>query len=459
MHKTQCHVCVETIKPIGALIGKAGGTKPTLLEMGIGTAYPWLKHPNRPAAAENELSGARTRNPANIVQMLSMLFLTLVAVLLVLPLAQTIKPIFRHLVAPLEERRQPGPFPSPQLLLRANGDFATALNGWFDDRVGFRDLFIRTKNQIDYSLFGTSRKVYVGKDGWLFDRGAEDSLELLNPTQLTAAEKSFTNLAKILVKRGIRLVVVGYPDKSRVYSEMAPLELPKIPTGGNDDKLRNYLATQPSLTYIDAQTLLTQQKISTGEHVYLQTDMHATEVGEVPVVKEIISRIAQLENRTDVHWDENLKQLMYEKGFIGSEARFLAPLIPITEKNYPWYQGSYTIGAVEPDGDWTIPDPRVLKMADEGVGRAFDWEFRTHPQLCQQRLPGMVLFGNSFSDLYWALGLHRYFCFIRRVRNPIGRFKLFYDTIPEGTKYFIYEFIFPWLPTDLPPVDEQGNVK
>ena len=103
------------------------------------------------------------------------------------------------------------------------------------------------------------------------------------------------------------------------------------------------------------------------------------------------------------------------------------------------------IGATEPDGHWNVPDPGVIDRADAGIGRTFDWEFRSLPELCPARLPGMVLFGNSFSDLYWALGLQRYFCFIRRARDPISRFKLFYDTMPADTKYFIFEYYVPWL--------------
>jgi hypothetical protein len=91
-----------------------------------------------------------------------------------------------------------------------------------------------------------------------------------------------------------------------------------------------------------------------------------------------------------------------------------------------------------------------LDRADDGNGRPFDWEFRSSPELCSQRLPGMVLFGNSFSDMLWDVGLHRYFCFIRRARNPISRLKLFYDTIPPGTKYFIFQYYEPWMVRDAP---------
>src|SRR5580704_10951670 len=103
-------------------------------------------------------------------------FLGFVVFYLFAPLLQTLYPVFgRTIVSPIEERRAANPFPSVRLLASTNGDFAARLNEWFDDRVGIRDLFIREKNQIDYTLFRTSKKVYVGADGWLFYRYPIDS--------------------------------------------------------------------------------------------------------------------------------------------------------------------------------------------------------------------------------------------------------------------------------------------
>jgi hypothetical protein len=98
-------------------------------------------------------------------------FLIFVGACLGLPLLQTLYPVFGTVVAPVDEQRSPARFPALNLSWRTDGRFAAALNRWFGDRVGFRDLFIRTKNQIDFSLFSTSRKIYVGTDGWLFNRG------------------------------------------------------------------------------------------------------------------------------------------------------------------------------------------------------------------------------------------------------------------------------------------------
>jgi hypothetical protein len=373
---------------------------------------------------------------------LSWAFLGFVALCLVVPFLQTLYPVFGTVVAPLEERRVLSPFPPLRLITGTNGDFAAALNTWFDDRVGFRDLFIRAKNQIDYTLFGTSKKVWIGSDGWLFDRYSAGTD--LDDAGLAILENGFVTLAHWLGDRDIHLIVVGYPDKSALYPEMAPPRMPQLWTSdSNYGRLRQFLASRSELAFIDAEAIMKREKSRTVEHLYYKADMHVTEVTQIAVVKEIVAQAARTENRLDVRWDEKLN-LRHSRINGGSQARFMALLTP-PEEEAPYYASRYAIGATEPDGHWNIPDPGVLDRADAGIGRPFDWEFRSLPELCAARLPGMVLFGNSYSDLYWALGLQRYFCFIRRARDPISRFKLFYDTMPADTKYFILEYYEPWL--------------
>jgi SGNH hydrolase-like domain, acetyltransferase AlgX len=375
-------------------------------------------------------------------------FLGCLTLALVLPLLQTLHPIFGRIVAPLEERRAPSPFPSPLLLLGTTGEFATALNNWFDDRVGFRDLFIRTKNQIDYTFFRTSKKVHIGSNGWLFLRGEGHAIARLHDDGLSALEESYVTLAERLREKGVRLIVVGYPSKLAIYPEMAPAELRAAAHNDNYDKFRRFLANRTDLQFIDAEPLLRQERKETTEHLYYQTDMHVTPVADIPVVKKIVATIAQAENRPEIRWDEKLT-LQHGRWGNGADARFLAVLSSPREE-IPDFVGAYRIGATEADGNWFLPDPDIPQRADDGIGRPFDWEFRSLPELCAQRLPGMVLFGNSFSDMLWYVGLHRYFCFIRRARNPVSRLKLFYDTIPPGTKYFIFQYYEPWVARDAP---------
>jgi len=380
------------------------------------------------------------------------IFLAGVIACLVLPLLQTLHPIFGTIVRPVEERRTANPLPSPRLLLPGSGDFAVALNKWFDDRVGFRDLFIRAKNQIDYSIFSTSRKVYIGSSGWLFDRHDPGlAVERLDTAAFAALEASFLALARRLHEKGVRLIVIGYPDKARMYPALLPPEAPLPPRGGNADKLRQFLSRQSALTFIDAEAIFRREQSTTTDPLYFKTDLHANEVAQLPVVEEIVAQIARAEGRPEIHWDEKFERAARKMGY-GSDGRALSLLLPVYEY-VPYFKGVYTIGGDEPDGYWNVPDRRVFDSADDGVGRPFDWEFRSRPELCKQRLPGMVIFGNSFSDYYWKLGLHRYFCFIRRARDPISRFPLFFDTMPEDTKYFIFEYYLPWVTVDAPPAN------
>ena len=375
------------------------------------------------------------------------LFLGLVAFCLAAPLVQTLYPIFgKSIVAPVEERRAADPFPPLRLLTGANGDFAAGLNNWFNDRVGFRDLLIRAKNQVDYSLFHTSKKVYIGINGWLFYRNRFDSIASADAACLAALEASYLTLARRLNDKGIHLIVIGYPQKAALYPEMAPPDMPLPPAGGNYDRFRDFLASRSELTFIDAEPIMKDLKASSAELLFAKGDIHATQFAQRAVVKEIVTRIAQIEGRPDIHWDEKLTLThLHWRG--GIERNALAVLFP-PDNEIPVFEGGYSVGEPEPDGQWTVTDPDFTDRADSGVGRPFDFEYRSRPELCRQRLPGTVLFGNSFSDYYWTLGLQRYFCFIRRARDPISRFKPFYETVPADTKYFIFEYYEPWLPDD-----------
>ena len=126
------------------------------------------------------------------------------------------------------------------------------------------------------------------------------------------------------------------------------------------------------------------------------------------------------------------------------------PVWPISERVPYIPSGGYAVGDDEPGGRWNVPDPRAVDAVGSGAGLPFDYEFRSTPERCAQLLPGMVIFGNSFSDFYWPLGLHRYFCFMRRSRTPTERLPGFVDTIPVDTKYFIFQYLASYLPGEAP---------
>lgn len=336
------------------------------------------------------------------------------------------------------------------MLLRNASGFSDALNRWFDDRMGLRDLLIRLKTQIDYSLFGIASKVYLGSDGWLFDRERTNDrldLERLSEHDFETVERSFHDLAQLLAGRGVRLVLVAYPDKSILYPEHLPTDVPFLPHD-RLDRLRRSLAADPALDFIDVESLL--RPLKGGGRLFYKTDLHPTLTGTVPVVKEIIRRIAGDEGRDGVTWNEPVTwtQVIWNSG---GEARFLPLLTPVSEEILT---GAITgppsgPGTNDVDGSWTT-DQRIIDIPNVGKRPIFNWAFQSTPQACATRLPGAMLFGNSFSDLYEVLDLPHYFCFMRRAKTRVERLWPFIADMPRGTKYFIYQFTVTYLPCEAP---------
>ena len=95
-------------------------------------------------------------------------FVGIITAAIVVTLFQTLVPVIK--IRPLDEYRKPAPLPDIiGKIAHGDGRIAGDINAWFDDRMGFRSILTRVANQIDYSIFGYSKKVLIGKDGWLFD--------------------------------------------------------------------------------------------------------------------------------------------------------------------------------------------------------------------------------------------------------------------------------------------------
>ena len=206
---------------------------------------------------------------------------------------------------------------------------------------------------------------------------------------------------------------------------MAPPDMPLKPGGGNYERFRDFLSSRSELTFIDAEPIMKGLKTGSAELLYAKGDIHATQFAQRAVVKEIVARIAQIEGRPDIHWDEKLTLThLHWRG--GIERNVLAVLFIRRITRYRYYEGGYSDRRAG-TGRAVDRDRSQLRRS----GRSGHWTairlgipFPAGP-LPATRLPGMVLFGNSFSDDYWTLGLQRYFCFIRRARDPISRFELF----------------------------------
>jgi alginate O-acetyltransferase complex protein AlgJ len=393
------------------------------------------------------------RKPLNSVKtagiIIRAVFVGALAALLVIVQALSFFPI--AIVAPLQENRNPAPWPDLELLLQQSGaaKFADQLNRWVDDRAGLRDLFVRLKNQIDYSVFAVSRNVYIGSNDVLFEREFTEKRFLIDfineEIYQIAVETPFSNFADLLAQRGIKLVVVYNPDKSTIYPEYLPHNIVNLAAAGRMERFRAFLRHQPNIIFIDGQEILTREKEKTSELLFWRTDLHANYLGSIPIVRELIHRLAIEIARPEIAWNEEFQ--FHDIPMGGGEGRFLSILNPVIAQG-KYAENLYQIGDKEPDGHWN-----VVNLPGTGIfNGTFDYEFISDPQECGGKLPATLLFGNSFTDPWWPVGLHRYFCSIRfsRVTYPTTRLPAVIETMPAGTKFFVLQFVGPHLIHEAP---------
>ena len=355
-------------------------------------------------------------------------FVGILVMAVVVTWIQTVFP-FVH-VRPLDEYRKPAPVPDiVAKLTLGDGRIAADINAWFDDRHGFRSLLARVSNQIDYSVFNYSKKVLIGKDGWLFDRAFFSFVSSYTRSSngLRTEKEKVAEIAAFLKRRGIRLVVISTPAKETVYRELLPANAPPGPAVSEFEKFRSYLneGDGDSWIHIDSQRILVGAK-SQGIDLYYRTDLHATTFGSMLVAQELIHRLAVAEG-TNLAWQPHL-ELVRQSFDVGSEWRFLALLSGRPEMPLE----------VHHDGRYDPDKPPPSEFFEKSPSPPYEVVF--HNESGRPTLPPTILFGTSFLDRYLFLGAYSSFKDVYRARGTGDLVVQALQNIPNGTKYFIFEY-------------------
>jgi hypothetical protein len=357
-------------------------------------------------------------------------FLAVFFLLLLLPLLQMAVPLVR--IQPLEEKRRLATFPDIVDKYRhGDGRIAAAINQWFDDRVGFRPLLVRTKHQIDYSLFRYSDKVYIGRQGWLFDRELSErevQSEREGEPQLAQVEDRFVALARYLAERQIRLVLVSNPMKETLDAQYLPPDAPHVAPDTMFQRTRAFLKSRNDWIYVDGQDSFP----GCGDTPFSHHDIHMFSQGPYCLARIVVDRIAAAEHRPSP-WDESFTFLPYPNFRGGGLVDFLAIFSHPAETAY--------VPSKQYDPDH--PPPEGYFETDLPPG--YRWIYHTREPYREGKLPAAFLFGNSFSDFYTSAGMFRYFTDESSVRDSGTNLTDILKHLPPQTRYFIYQFYEPFL--------------
>jgi hypothetical protein len=347
--------------------------------------------------------------------------------LLILPGLQ----MLTHAIAipPLDENRTPAP--APTLAMLANpADFTAKLQAWFNDHYGFREILIRTKTQIDYSLFRMSDRLHIGRGGWLYYRSVIDTqepqMETLADRDLDDVLATFARLRDWLAPRGIKLIVQTQQLKDKFYPEYLPREAQFARRRHRFDDFRTKLAALPGITYLDTTPPLLALKAR--RQVFHKTDFHWNDPAAFDTAARLVDTIATLDGRPVPFWKHTLH--IAERPFSGGQANFMPLFRPPSEIAL----------FVEPDWDESA-FPRDYKSPP------FEWKAAAaHPDPAT-RLPTTVIFGDSFTDGMTRAGLVPHFDQIMYARLYRVEFADVLRAMPKDTKYLVVEFIETALPS------------
>jgi hypothetical protein len=314
--------------------------------------------------------------------------------------------------------KQPRPKASLAEIWLNRNNAAVDYEKYYNDHYGLRDLFIRVKNQVDYSVFAKSDKVHIGPGGWLFYRTVLDTqqvnLERTSPDDEKKLFRAVDRLAEVLKQRGITLIVMPCPQKNTIYPELVPSSAPRRPETTFFARYRAFLNAHPQIVFIDATEILAELKKQ--RDVFYRTDFHWTDVAAYFVGREAIGRIGRREGSVPVYHQLQLRSEIYS----GGQAMFIPMLwTPKETANFPeknW----------KDDGD-----------CQSNVG-PYDWIYRRRDG---QGLPALVVYGDSFFDGMVRNGFHTYFKEVHRAVCRLQPFAKVLAALPPQTKYLLVEHI------------------
>ncbi|MBI2465071.1 hypothetical protein HYV64_02910 [Candidatus Shapirobacteria bacterium] len=349
------------------------------------------------------------------------LFIAIFLLLLVFPHIQTKTNIIRY--RPLEENRKKLTIPPGNFITEIYNNqkiYTLAYEKYFNDNYGLRDLFIRLKNQIDYSLFGVSDEVLLGKDNWLFYKSVVEREEILLEQQ---SDVDFQNiqdkilaLNKYFQDRGILLVMMPVPMKNSVYPEYYINPTTRRPTVTKFDKFMTYLKSHPKINTIDVPEILSKNK--NQYQLFYKTDFHWNDTAAYLISQETIKSINK--------WTNNSTPWMYQlntrvdTNFVGGQTNYLATLTSPKE--------DAVHVANSPKG--SVPDPATPKP--------FLYYFKS-PVTNQKLLPKTLFIGNSYFLNFLNTGIIDHFSETLMIHsNDMAKIP---SAVPKDVKIVIWQLI------------------
>ncbi|MBW2272999.1 MAG: hypothetical protein JRG96_06990 [Deltaproteobacteria bacterium] len=322
------------------------------------------------------------------------------------------------------EKRELAPLPR---LGAEPGDWQAlpaAMEAYYDDHMGLRDILIRSYGYLEIRWLGASPsdRLVVGKEGWLFLADDAPIAQYRGIARFTRPELQRWRQVLLewrdwLAERDIAFLVVFVPNKHTIYPEFMPDSLPRVSDESQLSQLTRFLADTSDLPVLDLRAVLEAAK---GQaRIYHKTDTHWNDVGAYAAYREILAALAEpLPHLAPgapipVRYEEldgpgmGLARMVGLDEVLGERYLFLHPLRPraAIEPEQRAVYAERTRKQLPLDMGTRDPSlPRALMIRDSFanalipyLSESFErilyvWERSMDPQLVERERPDVVIF-------------------------------------------------------------------
>lgn len=178
-----------------------------------------------------------------------------------------------------------------------SGDFQDAYDKYVNYEIGLKPFFVRTYNQISYSIFSVSaaKDFVLGKQGYLFGVNYIDSYLGKDYLGDEILDISFERLAKLndtLESLNKKLVIILAPSKVRVLSQYLPDRYStKKNIKTNYEEISNRLA-KTNVSFIDFNKYFIENNEAYKYPLMNKPGVHWTKYGEIISMDSIVNYVS-----------------------------------------------------------------------------------------------------------------------------------------------------------------------
>ena len=185
--------------------------------------------------------------------------------------------------------------------------YQTNYDKYFNDHLGFKNLFVRLNNQIQFSLFDKTsvKKTIVGKDGYLFEKTYITEFygqNYIGEEQVKQETKGLKEIQDYFKKKNIDFFPVILTGKGSYFSEYIPNRFVTKNKQTNYQEIANQLSRE-GVFYMDLHKYFLELKKTSKYPLYPKTGIHWTQLGATIAIDTVLKTIEKRNNIDLVDYD------------------------------------------------------------------------------------------------------------------------------------------------------------